>query len=108
MSPIEWMGAASVAVGVAGNCVALVYIRLAQQQLGKAGAIWQELTERLYNAPAALAPGALPLGLPISLKCRIYGNSPHVPCSGTRDDGTGEACECWCHKLRPREPSEPL
>jgi hypothetical protein len=37
---------------------------------------------------------AVPL---LSLKCRIYQDRPHDPCSGTIDDGTGRPCQCWCH-----------
>lgn len=33
----------------------------------------------------------------LSLKCRLYGDRPHQPCSGTVDDGTERPCECVCH-----------
>lgn len=32
-----------------------------------------------------------------SLKCRLYGDRAHTPCSGTTDDGTESPCECPCH-----------
>lgn len=33
----------------------------------------------------------------LSLKCRIYAERPHEPCSGTTDDGTESPCLHWCH-----------
>jgi hypothetical protein len=33
----------------------------------------------------------------LSLKCRMYAERSHDPCSGTTDDGTERACQCWCH-----------
>lgn len=33
----------------------------------------------------------------LSVKCRIYGDRVHRPCSGTTDDGTGRLCQCRCH-----------
>lgn len=33
----------------------------------------------------------------LSLKCKIYADRPHDPCSGTTDDGNELTCECWCH-----------
>lgn len=33
----------------------------------------------------------------LSLKCKMYGDQAHTPCSGTTDDGTGSTCECRCH-----------
>jgi hypothetical protein len=105
MSPLELMGTASIAVGVAGNCVALVYIRLAQVQLRRALAVHQEMAERLYSPVPSADNLLLPLVLPMSLKCRIYGNAAHAPCSGTRDDGSGDPCECWCHKVPQPRPA---
>ena len=34
----------------------------------------------------------------LSLKCKLYGDRPHDPCSGTTDDGLESPCECWCHR----------
>lgn len=36
----------------------------------------------------------------LSFKCRMYGDRPHDPCSGTTDDGRELPCECWCHGAR--------
>ena len=33
----------------------------------------------------------------LSFKCRMYGDRPHDPCSGTTDDGSELPCECPCH-----------
>lgn len=35
--------------------------------------------------------------LNLSFRCRMYGDRPHDPCSGTTDDGYNLPCECWCH-----------
>lgn len=45
-------------------------------------------------------------GKPLSLKCRVYWNAPHEPCSGTADDGTQRPCGCRCHAGVP-EPDCP-
>jgi hypothetical protein len=34
---------------------------------------------------------------PLSLKCKVYGDQSHTPCSGTVDDGTNSLCTCQCH-----------
>jgi len=34
----------------------------------------------------------------LSLKCKIYGDRPHDPCSETSDDGSHSLCGCWCHR----------
>jgi hypothetical protein len=33
----------------------------------------------------------------VSLKCSLYGDRPHTPCSGTTDDGLELPCLHWCH-----------
>jgi hypothetical protein len=37
----------------------------------------------------------------LSLKCKLYADRQHRPCSGTIDDGTGRLCECRCHAVNP-------
>ena len=39
----------------------------------------------------------IPLLAHVSLRCKLYADRPHRPCSGTIDDGTERPCQCKCH-----------
>jgi hypothetical protein len=54
--------------------------------------------ERDVSRETSAAPEQFPY--PLSLKCRLYGDRPHSPCSGTIDDGTDRPCGCPCHVLQ--------
>lgn len=51
------------------------------------------------SAQAAEAAGAK-----LSLRCWLYRDKPHNPCSGTTDDGSGAPCGCRCHAKLPACP----
>jgi hypothetical protein len=40
-----------------------------------------------------------------SLKCMLYGDSPHVPCTEVDDQGKlKKPCDCWCHDPAKSKP----
>jgi hypothetical protein len=40
-----------------------------------------------------------------SLKCMLYGDSPHVPCTEVDDQGKlKKSCDCWCHDPAKSKP----
>jgi hypothetical protein len=41
----------------------------------------------------------------LSLKCMLYGDSPHVPCTEVDDKGKAKKpCDHWCHDPERSEP----
>lgn len=41
----------------------------------------------------------------LSLKCMLYDDAPHVPCTEVNDEGKEKpVCECWCHDPARSEP----
>jgi hypothetical protein len=41
----------------------------------------------------------------LSLKCMLYGDSPHVPCTEVDDQGKPrKPCDHWCHDPERSEP----
>jgi hypothetical protein len=68
-----------------------------QASLTKAQAAAQQ--DRLLRALGLKFLPTEPLRVPdqLSLKCRLYGDNPHEPCSGTTDDGLRKTCLHWCH-----------
>jgi hypothetical protein len=56
---------------------------------------WHESAD--YNwtggSPAVLKSGSGAL----SLKCKMYGDRQHTPCSGTSDEDVPRPCTCACH-----------
>lgn len=91
---LQWVTMAGLACTLVAVTIGLVYVR-------RAIAVQRESAARLaavYRTYLRLLSQALAREQ-TSLKCRLYGLQPHEPCSGTRDDGTGLPCECWCHRL---------
>lgn len=58
--------------------------------------IW---TARRHNRACLLEPVLtfLPPAPALSLKCKIYADRPHQPCSGTTDESVPRSCTCICH-----------
>jgi hypothetical protein len=43
----------------------------------------------------------------LSLKCMLYGDDPHVPCTDVDDKGKAKKpCNHWCHDPAQSEPLE--
>lgn len=98
-------------VATGGLFVAIVYVRAgirAQREavamLARTRRTYMELARALYGERARAMVTLPQSGERVSLKCRVYGDKPHWPCSGTTDDADPVPCECWCHVLDPRGP----
>ena len=110
LEALQMAAGVALAVATAAVIIALTYTRRALGELNKTRAVWERLShhwemyEARYNSePAGPEPdaGRLPgpiRGVHLSLKCRVYGSRPHLPCSGTCDCcDVPSPCGCYCH-----------
>lgn len=82
--------------------VAALALAASAWPLGALAGFWRAalLEDQIRRMTTTAAPDRNAFLVPgeLSLKCRLYGERPHSPCSGTTDDGFEKPCLHWCHR----------